>query len=125
MTNLDSQGIALWTVAIADFAYEELLALDERVEAVGLSAEDITGGTMEARMTMEELTTLRANGEADCKICLCDYEVAETVRRLPCLHVFHADCVDQHFRHKKNCPICRADVIGFIESIQSAQSGRS
>ncbi|KAG7213040.1 hypothetical protein KM043_002371 [Ampulex compressa] len=38
------------------------------------------------------------NGEdaiEKCTICLSEFEDCESVRRLPCLHLFHTDCVDQ------------------------------
>lgn len=46
--------------------------------------------------------------EADkCTICLSEFEVDEDVRRLPCFHLFHVECVDQWLGQNKRCPICR------------------
>ena len=46
--------------------------------------------------------------EADkCTICLSEFEVEEDVRRLPCMHLFHVECVDQWLGQNKRCPICR------------------
>eukprot|EP00727_Mastigamoeba_balamuthi_P014297 m51a1_g9490 putative ring finger protein 165 (171) ;mRNA; f:638186-638698 len=48
-------------------------------------------------------------GEASrCGICLSDYEVGEVVRTLPCLHGFHAECVDRWLLSSDaHCPVCR------------------
>ena len=52
--------------------------------------------------------------EADkCTICLSEFEVEEDVRRLPCMHLFHVECVDQWLGQNKRCPICRyANILG-------------
>ena len=31
-------------------------------------------------------------------------------RRLPCMHLFHIECVDQWLATNKKCPICRVDI---------------
>ncbi|XP_050101146.1 uncharacterized protein LOC126581496 [Anopheles aquasalis] len=58
---------------------------------------------------------LRLVSESDedsekCTICLSQFEVDNDVRRLPCMHLFHKDCVDQWLVTNKHCPICRVDI---------------
>lgn len=58
---------------------------------------------------------LRRASETDedsekCTICLSQFEVDNDVRRLPCMHLFHKDCVDQWLVTNKHCPICRVDI---------------
>ncbi|XP_059619431.1 uncharacterized protein LOC132263610 isoform X2 [Phlebotomus argentipes] len=45
-----------------------------------------------------------------CTICLSQFENDNDVRRLPCMHLFHMDCVDQWLVTNKHCPICRVDI---------------
>ncbi|KAK6635573.1 hypothetical protein RUM44_000826 [Polyplax serrata] len=45
-----------------------------------------------------------------CTICLSEFEESEDVRRLPCMHLFHIECVDQWLSTNKRCPICRVDI---------------
>uniref|UniRef100_A0A1Q3F2M6 RING-type E3 ubiquitin transferase n=1 Tax=Culex tarsalis TaxID=7177 RepID=A0A1Q3F2M6_CULTA len=59
---------------------------------------------------------LRRASESDedsekCTICLSQFIPQEDVRRLPCMHLFHKDCVDQWLlTGTKHCPICRVDI---------------
>ncbi|XP_026332288.1 E3 ubiquitin-protein ligase Arkadia isoform X2 [Hyposmocoma kahamanoa] len=45
-----------------------------------------------------------------CTICLSLFEVNSDCRRLPCMHLFHMECVDQWLSTNKHCPICRVDI---------------
>ena len=116
--------------------YEELLALDDQTEAEGLPPNEVARLTAEQQVTPTackrvwvgqthshtdgvvfqptpaQLKAFVDNGEGKCKICLSGFEGGELLRRLPCQHVFHRDCVDQHFLYKSNCPVCRCDVRG-------------
>ncbi|KAH1104644.1 hypothetical protein GLYMA_13G332800v4, partial [Glycine max] len=48
---------------------------------------------------------------ADCAICLGEFEEGEWLKLLPnCTHGFHASCIDTWFRSHSNCPLCRAYV---------------
>ena len=44
-----------------------------------------------------------------CAICLEDYQNKDRLRNLQCLHDFHQSCVDEWFRDKATCPICKKD----------------
>jgi hypothetical protein len=45
--------------------------------------------------------------EECCPICLVAYEDKEKVRQLPCMHVFHPNCVDLWLVTSKSCPSCK------------------
>lgn len=51
------------------------------------------------------------NKEHKCLVCQCEYEAQEELRRLPCGHCFHTDCVDQWLQGKDMCPYCRQCII--------------
>lgn len=69
-----------------------------------------------SRATIER-TTLRHlyapqphHQDEKCTICLSLFEVHADCRRLPCMHLFHMECVDQWLSTNKHCPICRVDI---------------
>ncbi|KAF3571653.1 hypothetical protein F2Q69_00061916 [Brassica cretica] len=45
--------------------------------------------------------------ELTCSVCLEQVTVGEVVRTLPCLHQFHADCIDPWLRQQGTCPVCK------------------
>lgn len=48
--------------------------------------------------------------EANCAVCLSEFEWDEALRRLPCGHHFHKHCIDRWLRRNKVCPLCLQDI---------------
>lgn len=43
-----------------------------------------------------------------CPICLTEFELSETIRRLPaCQHAFHLQCIDKWLMNCGTCPLCQ------------------
>jgi len=49
---------------------------------------------------------------AQCAICMDDYELAQKVRKLPCGHMYHLDCIKKWLEMHGTCPVCRKDMNG-------------
>lgn len=47
-----------------------------------------------------------AEDDAQCAICLSEYQAVEQLRVFPCKHHFHQLCVDQWLRISATCPLC-------------------
>mmetsp|Transcript_6338 Transcript_6338/g.11307 ORF Transcript_6338/g.11307 Transcript_6338/m.11307 type:complete len:622 (-) Transcript_6338:71-1936(-) len=60
--------------------------------------------------------------EDQCCICLVDFESGDSMRKLPCEHQYHADCVDRWIATHDSCPSCRAVVREVNESSNSERS---
>ena len=41
-----------------------------------------------------------------CGICMDSFNENEKIKRLPCEHIFHIDCMNQWLQTKKTCPFC-------------------
>jgi len=51
-----------------------------------------------------------------CVICMQDFVVGESFVRLPCAHIFHADCASEWLRHKPVCPLDKVPVVDEISA---------
>jgi hypothetical protein len=72
------------------------------------------------RLTVEQVETWlpefvnedEEEGHTECSICLDDYKGDEYMRRLPCGHQFHSDCVGRWLVERSaTCPLCKFDLI--------------
>ena len=46
----------------------------------------------------------------DCVICLTPFKKGEKATILPCIHIFHSDCIKSWFEAQDTCPICKFKV---------------
>jgi len=46
-----------------------------------------------------------------CMICFDEFNVEQSVLKLPCNHLYHKDCIVPYFKeHSNKCPSCRCEV---------------
>lgn len=56
-----------------------------------------------------EMST-RPGEDTKCLVCQCDFVIGEELRRLPCDHTFHTECVDGWLEDNEECPTCRHSI---------------
>jgi hypothetical protein len=59
--------------------------------------------------------------DANCAICLCEYEQNEEIRYLRCGHHFHSDCVMQWLVRNLSCPFCKKEIDKKEEKVEEVQ----
>ena len=73
----------------------------------GMSREQIN----EIPIISFEKNSQTAKGEEEkCSICITEYENGEKIRKLPCSHLFHPECVDTWLVQNSSCPVCKHDI---------------
>ena len=78
--------------------YEMLLRLDERIQR-----KTVTSDIIESLPVMD-VDQLRLNDQ--CSICMENYQLGQKLRRLPCEHLFHSDCIERYLREfSTQCPL--------------------
>mmetsp|Transcript_28656 Transcript_28656/g.52165 ORF Transcript_28656/g.52165 Transcript_28656/m.52165 type:complete len:304 (-) Transcript_28656:210-1121(-) len=46
----------------------------------------------------------------ECELCLQEYSAGEELLRLPCMHLFHCNCVTPWLHKSYTCPVCQTDI---------------
>ncbi|KAI4311377.1 hypothetical protein MLD38_036281 [Melastoma candidum] len=82
--------------------YEILLALDENNVRTGASVHQIC--------SLPEFKAQNDSFGEACTICLEVPAKGDMIRRLPCLHKFHKDCIDPWLSRSRSCPICKSPI---------------
>lgn len=81
--------------------YENLVRLDEQLlrEKNRAEKEQIDS------LPVQKATV--ADKEIRCCVCMCDVEVGEELRVLPCTHKYHKSCIDEWLTYNGCCPACK------------------
>jgi len=98
-----AQLAELQTRELAPEDYEMLLALDEQIDKKTVDADGID--LLESRpVTPSHVTD-------SCSVCMCEFELDERCKVLPCGHQFHKECISKWLGGcNTKCPNCGYDV---------------
>lgn len=58
----------------------------------------------------EEGAVIDERPRAECCCCAEDFGPGKVIKRTPCQHFFHEECLEQWLRRSKTCPLCRKDL---------------
>lgn len=47
------------------------------------------------------------NDKKNCVICMEDFKNGDKTTNLPCLHMFHTNCIQSWLKKQNTCPICK------------------
>ena len=100
-----------------DLSYETLLQIGERIGDVKAERWALVAREKIEQLPKVKFTCSMSKGKDEndcavkCLVCQCPYEEGESLRRLPCNHFFHEDCIDQWLLTKDTCPYCRVSIV--------------
>ncbi|OIW14518.1 hypothetical protein TanjilG_04951 [Lupinus angustifolius] len=76
-------------------------------ENSGVQDVNTEGGLLASGTEKERLISRE---DAVCCICLAKYVDDDELRELPCIHVFHVECIDKWLKINASCPLCKSEV---------------
>jgi hypothetical protein len=83
---------------------EDDFEVDYGLEEEMMAEEEYNWFTPAAKLCVEELDTVNVEEATQCTICFDDFNVGV---RLPCSHMFHANCIEDWLTIGCSCPLCR------------------
>lgn len=122
--DLEHRGCSLASTAIAASAATPLpingeeaggkdaLVLEDMSSSSQGSLGNVVASGEEVGVSSEGAGNQPSDGGAEdsaetCSVCLCDYDAADVLIRLPCEHLFHEACITRWLRQDSSCPHCR------------------
>ncbi|KAH8295150.1 hypothetical protein KR018_008010 [Drosophila ironensis] len=103
--------------------YEALLSLAERLGEA--KPRGLTRNEIDQLPSYKYNPDLHNGDQSSCVVCMCDFELRQLLRVLPCSHEFHAKCVDKWLRSNRTCPICRGNASDFFDGADQQQAGQA
>ncbi|CAF1648047.1 unnamed protein product, partial [Adineta ricciae] len=114
----------LATRDITEHDYDILLQLENAQNAAIMGIPEHVVKSMPTER-VHDRSRLLQHGE-QCRLCLRSYQLGERVRRLPCRHKFHIDCIDGWLLHSHpTCPIDGQLVWSAEREVEQREAKRS
>jgi hypothetical protein len=104
-------------VAEQPFSYDAMLRLGESIGDVKKERWRMDAQSQINKLPEFQFDPHQAQGkdendcDAKCLVCQFPYEEQEKLRRLPCGHAFHSECVEQWLKDNDVCPYCRQTIV--------------
>jgi hypothetical protein len=99
------------------FSYDVMLRLGESIGDVKRERWNMIAQSQIDKLEMFTFDLKAAQGKDEndcdvkCLVCQFPYESDESLRRLPCGHAFHSECVAQWLKDNDVCPYCRQTIV--------------
>lgn len=103
-----------------ELSYDALLTLGERIGDVRMERWAMEAQEHIDRLPLETYDASAVEGNegvaendsnVKCLVCQHEYQDQDQLRRLPCGHVFHAECVDEWLQTHDDCLYCRKCIV--------------
>lgn len=87
--------------------------LQQLIEQLGMN--DRQGPSLAPRSAIDALPTVRItqrhlNIYSQCAVCQHNFELGSEARLMPCMHLYHSDCIITWLVRSSSCPLCRLEL---------------
>ena len=53
-----------------------------------------------------------------CSICIMEFKGSNIIKKFPCNHIFHKDCISQWLKKSNRCPLCNHDITEEVNNVK-------
>ncbi|XP_060527033.1 E3 ubiquitin-protein ligase RNF181 [Cylas formicarius] len=78
-------------------------------ELNSLNGENLPPAASKAAIEALEQEVIETSG-IQCPVCLKEHSIGEAVKKLPCAHKYHAECILPWLAKTNSCPLCRYEL---------------
>jgi len=61
-------------------------------------------------ITKEDIDEMKKKNICECSVCKDEFELNQELKKLPCSHLFHVDCLIPWLKQRNSCPTCRFEL---------------
>ncbi|XP_073132515.1 E3 ubiquitin-protein ligase RZF1-like [Henckelia pumila] len=65
-----------------------------------------------AALPTVKISKKHVRSDSMCAVCKETFELGSQARKLPCKHIYHADCIVPWLEQRSSCPVCRQELNG-------------
>ncbi|XP_050208091.1 uncharacterized protein LOC126657444 [Mercurialis annua] len=126
--NISRIIVDVWIPTWQECDYDDYLTLSRAYEGddelVIISRDDelfSSPATESSVDALEKFVVVEDDDRVECRVCLEAIEVSESAIRMPCLHVYHQNCIVKWLHQRHSCPICRHELpaeLGFEDDME-------
>lgn len=87
--------------------------LEQLLQELAESDPSRRGPPPASRASVEALDNVKVSGKdvaAQCAVCKDEFEAGKYAKRMPCNHMYHADCILPWLAQHNSCPVCRYEM---------------
>lgn len=108
-------------------ASEEGDSMDDSPLAAIIAAQGgPAAGATEGEIAALTIQSTCKEARGNCAVCMDSLKKGEMLRTLPCMHRYHAACIDEWLKSSPTCPVCKTSILmGIYEGTMPSGSGDS